>query len=55
VNGVGITLTLTPDELRVTLRAWLMAATMLEALDQDEDARVARELADRVTREADGA
>lgn len=50
-----ITLTLTANELRVTIRAWRVAATMLEALDQDDDARVARALVDRVIAEATGA
>jgi hypothetical protein len=45
---VPITLTITAEELRVTVRAWLMAATMLEAIE-DEDAPAVRGLADWYT------
>jgi hypothetical protein len=45
---IPLTLTLTAEELRVTVRAWLMAATMLEALE-DEDAPTVRALADWYT------
>jgi hypothetical protein len=49
---IPITLTITAEELRVTVRAWLMAATMLESIE-DDDAPAVRGLADWYTKEGD--